>query len=76
MTLCTVCLMLGLLIFFCLFNINVWLSLLLFSGGKTPDPKARTYTDVMKEQSLKKQEVRGEREGEREGKEGGWEGGR
>ena len=76
MTLCTVCLMLGLLIFFCLFNINVWLSLLLFSGGKTPDPKARTYTDVMKEQSLKKQEVRGEREGEKGRREDGREGGK
>lgn len=29
----------------------------LYVGGKTPDPQARTYTDVMKEQSLKKQEV-------------------
>ena len=44
------------------FNVNSGVFLSLFSsGGKTPDPKARTYTDVMREQSLKKQEV-GEKE--------------
>lgn len=29
-----------------------------FIGGKTPDPKARTYIDIMQEQGLKKEEVR------------------
>lgn len=29
------------------------------AGGKTPDPKKRTYADVMQERDLKREEVGG-----------------
>ena len=38
-------------------------------GGKTPDPSQRVYSDIMKEDMLKKQEVR--ERGERGGGKGG-----